>query len=128
MNTLSKLLLIFLGGGLGSALRWGIDTWVMRIWKHSPWPMGVFIINMTGCLLMGILAGLLLRDKGEHAWMWPLLATGFLGGFTTFSTYCLNVIQCHLEGHTTMGIIYALLSLILGITLAMGGYLLMIRH
>lgn len=79
---------------------------------------------------MGVLAGLVLKDRAAHgyySWMWPLLATGFLGGFTTFSTYCLNIIQAGMQGHYISGITYALASIILGVILAAAGYAFVIR-
>lgn len=130
MPPLFKLLLIFLGGGFGSCCRWMLDSLLLRFWKHPEWPLGIFTVNMLGCLLMGILAGLLLKEKmthGYHSWMWPLLATGFLGGFTTFSTYCLNIIQSGMQGQYLAGITYALASIILGVSLAAAGYALILR-
>lgn len=127
MNTFFRLFLIFIGGGFGSCSRWLLDSLLMKICRNHSWPTGVFTVNMLGCLLMGVLAGLLLKDKGEHSWMWPLLATGFLGGFTTFSTYCLNIIQSCMQGHYTTGIVYAAASVILGIILAAAGYAFAIR-
>lgn len=80
---------VFLGGGIGAALRHGVNRAAFA-WFGPNWPAGTFIVNVSGGLAMGLLAGwLLLKGIGDQ----PLrlfLATGVLGGFTTFSAFSLD--------------------------------------
>ncbi|MFB6888002.1 fluoride efflux transporter FluC [Kitasatospora sp. NPDC056327] len=81
---------VALGGGLGSVTRYGVE----RLWPVTgaefPWP--VPLINATGCLAMGVLMTLLKeRFPGAPKSLGPLLGTGFLGGFTTFSHFADDV-------------------------------------
>lgn len=75
------------GGALGAVLRWGLE---LAVPTTAGWPWGTLLVNVLGCAAM---AGLLL--VGEHrsypAWVRPGLGTGLLGGFTTFSTYAVQV-------------------------------------
>lgn len=75
-------LLVFLGGGLGALLRYGVS-------KLLPAAVATFAVNIVGCFLMGVLAAWLMgREEGES---WRLLVgVGLLGGFTTFSAFALD--------------------------------------
>lgn len=82
------VLLVFLGGGLGSASRYLVGAW----FTEQPWargfPWGTLTINFLGSFLLALCAlGILVRLPEEYAPLFLLLGTGFCGGFTTFSTY-----------------------------------------
>jgi fluoride exporter len=84
--------LIFLGGGLGSLLRYAIGGWIQRLLNVS-FPWGTLVVNLLGCAGIGILASLLtgpvlVREEYRLA-----LIVGLLGGFTTFSSYCWETIS-----------------------------------
>jgi fluoride exporter len=89
-----SLLLIFLGGGLGSCLRYLMGEQTIRLFgpmtSLSGWPWGTLLVNVIGCFIMGLCFRLLpLPDAGEpNARL--LLMTGVLGGFTTFSAFALD--------------------------------------
>ncbi len=89
-----QLLYLFLGGGLGAVSRYGLSTTVQAMAQNTRlqrMPVGIYTCNMIGCLLIGITIGYLLsRGSDQPAWMQPLIVTGFLGGFTTFSTFALD--------------------------------------
>ncbi len=78
-------LIVFIGAGIGGALRHGVNVWAARMFGFG-FPFGTLIVNIVGSLLMGVLAGLFVYRAGlvpQHARLF--LTTGILGGFTTFS-------------------------------------------
>jgi fluoride exporter len=92
-----SLLLIFLGGGLGSCLRYLMGLQAAALFgpmtAASGWPWGTFLVNVIGCFIMGLCFRLLpLPDAGEPN-VRLLLMTGVLGGFTTFSAFALDAAQ-----------------------------------
>lgn len=84
-------LLVFLGAGFGGALRHTVNLLAARL-LGTDFPWGTFLINISGSLVMGLLAGFLAFRTGanwtQHARLF--LLTGVLGGYTTFSAYSLN--------------------------------------
>lgn len=118
-----KLLSIFIGAGLGALLRYGIATQLYsRIESAFPW--GTFTVNVLGCFLIGVLWAWL--KTGEHPYYY-LLATGFLGGFTTFSAFGLESMVLWQKGHYQVLVAYVLLSNIAGLAAVYGGNMLT-RH
>jgi fluoride exporter len=82
-------LLVFVGGGIGSALRYGVNIGSARL-LGTAWPWGTLTVNVVGSLVMGLLAAAFIA-RGPTSEPWLLfLATGLLGGFTTFSAFSLD--------------------------------------
>ena len=109
---MKHFLLVFLGGGLGSILRYWISKNLNSY--YSNFYLGTFLVNIIGCLLIGILIGLSLKHNYITQNQTLLLATGFCGGFTTFSTFALESNILLKES----SILYT--SLYLGLSVALG--------
>lgn len=113
---MNGFLLVALGGALGASLRHGVGLVAVR---HLPlgWPWGTGFVNIAGSLAMGLLAGwLALKAEGASQEMRLFLATGVLGGFTTFSAFSLEVANMLRAGETLKAGLYAGLSVLLGVS------------
>lgn len=82
---MKQLALVFIGGGLGSTLRYGLSKYLDSF--ETGIPYGTFAANITGSLLIGIILGIALKNDTLSQNTVLFLATGFCGGFTTFSTF-----------------------------------------
>ena len=82
---MKQVLFVFLGGGVGSASRYLISKWLNT--GGSTFPYGTFVVNILGSLIIGLILGYTLKSNIISQQMTLLLATGFCGGFTTFSTF-----------------------------------------
>jgi len=93
-------LIVFLGAGIGGALRHGVNVGSARLWGLG-FPYGTLIVNVLGSFLMGLLAGYFAFRPGIGQHMRLFLTTGILGGFTTFSAFSLDtalLIERHAYG------------------------------
>ena len=108
---MKQVLLVFLGGGAGSILRFLISR---SLQNQSGMPYGTFTVNILGSLLIGILIGLSLRNNLISNNLYLLLATGFCGGFTTFSAFAAENQAFLRAGDLYHFALYSLGSLILG--------------
>jgi CrcB protein len=121
-----KYLLVFLGGGLGSTLRHIVNV-VSARYLGTAFPYHTFIINITGSIVMGLIAGYL-AFKGEASQPWRLfLMTGILGGYTTFSAFSLDAALLYERGEIGLALLYVLGSVVLSIAGLFAGLALM-RH
>lgn len=111
-------LLVASGGALGAALRFLLSSCLRRL-RPASFPLPTFLINLTGSFLLGLLIG-----SGASLLWQKLLGTGFLGGFTTFSTLHTESIQLLREGNAPVSIFYLGLSYFLCIAGAAAGMLL----
>lgn len=118
------LLLVGLGGGLGSMARYLCQRWI-SIPGAAGFPWGTFAVNISGCLLIGIFWGMSFRSFETNE-SWKLfLMTGLCGGFTTFSAFTLEGIGLIREQKTGAFFLYAAGSLILGLLATWAGMRLM---
>jgi CrcB protein len=107
-------LIVFLGGGLGAALRHGINLVSARA-LGTEFPYSTLIINITGSIVMGLIAGYF-AFKGDAWQHWRLfLTTGILGGYTTFSAFSLDAALLYERGTPGLAALYVLASVILSI-------------
>jgi len=120
---LRAFLMVALGGAAGSVARYGTGIIVNKIVQHT-YPFSTFFINILGCFLIGLLAGLGQRSAWMQANGWLLLATGFCGGFTTFSSFALENMQLMQKQHNFIAMLYTALSIIIGILLCKAGFVL----
>ena len=111
-----SMFFVFLGGGLGSLLRFGISQFL-----NTDFPYGTLLVNLVGSLLIGLTLGLFDRQILTQSLL-LLLATGFCGGFTTFSAFAAENLKLLESGHTAQFISYSLGSLILGILIVFVGF------
>ena len=107
-------LLVFLGGGIGSVLRYLVGKLFQG--PLGTFPTGTMTVNVIGSLLIGILVGYGLKNGGLSEPQTLLLVTGFCGGFTTFSTFALENQTVLKTGDYTSFVIYTFGSLFLGIS------------
>ncbi len=84
------ILLVALGGAVGSVARYKLSGWVLHHTLDWRFPAGTFVVNVLGCLVAGVLAGLAEKHHLLTAEVRLLLFTGVLGGFTTFSAFGLE--------------------------------------
>lgn len=111
------LVLVGLGGWLGAVSRYVLDRWVTQ-WAGVPFPFGTLTINLLGCLALGFL-GTLVRDRLAFVprEVWLLASYGFLGAFTTFSTFGFETLRM-LEDQRQIAAVGYVLSSVLGGLLA----------
>lgn len=88
---MNKVLLVFIGGGIGSATRYG-TTLLAGKWFGTGFPWGTLAVNLTGCFLIGIILGLAEKSSLVQPSTRLFFVTGFLGGLTTFSSYAMESI------------------------------------
>ena len=119
---MKSFILVFLGGGLGSGLRYLVAIAMNQCSKVLPF--GTFTVNMIGCLLIGLVLGYAQKENTLTSNQTLLLATGFCGGFTTFSAFASENLELIRNGELFNFSIYAIGSVFLGIVLILIGYLL----
>lgn len=107
-------LLVFLGGGVGAALRHGMNLLAARL-LGGTFPWGTLCINVLGSFVMGAVVEFWAQRSGLPQQARLFLTTGVLGGFTTFSAFSLEVALLHARGQTTAALLYATGSVALGV-------------
>jgi len=113
---MKSILLVGLGGFIGSVARYKMGGWVLHLTVQEKFPFSTFAVNIVGCLVVGVLAGW--ADRVE--WFGPdarlFLFTGLLGGFTTFSAFGLESVDLLRRGEILVAAIYMGASMVFGIT------------
>lgn len=110
-------LAIAVGGALGSVGRHGVNILVHHRWPLMRYPLATLVINVAGCLIIGLLAGLVMSERIQLRYVWrEFLFVGILGGFTTFSTFGLDTLTLarthsataalwNVAGHVALGLL-----------------------
>ncbi|GJE27512.1 fluoride efflux transporter CrcB [Methylobacterium organophilum] len=112
--------IVFLGGGLGSAARYGVGVLALRL-VGSEYPWGTLTINVVGSFAMGVVAEYFALRSGLSQPMRLFLTTGIIGGFTTFSTYALETALLQERGEMGAALTYALGSVVVGVAALFAG-------
>lgn len=113
------LLSVALGGAIGAMMRF----WMAAVLNSADYklPYATLTCNILGSLIMGVLFVLIMEKGRLPAELRPLLMTGMLGAFTTFSTFSLETVSMLHEGHVAQALIYILLSVVFSIVALYGG-------
>ncbi len=118
---IKNILLIGLGGGIGSMCRY----WVSLLLLNKSFPVATLLINISGSFIIGLVAAYALKNEWFAA-NWKLfLATGICGGFTTFSAFSLENLQLLQQGKYLWALLYIAASIVLGLLATFFGYKLM---
>lgn len=115
-------LIIALGGGIGSALRYAVSKFVQDS-TNGAFPYHTFAVNIVGCLLIGLFYGLAARGHLGNNTTTLLLTTGLCGGFTTFSTFCNENITLLRGDNALTALVYVASSVFCGLLAVALGYL-----
>ena len=110
---MDKYLVVLAGAGLGGLARYVAGTWIMAKYGGR-FPLGTFVINVTGAFLIGVLMTLLTQKFHPHPNWRLFLVVGILGGYTTFSSFEYETFQAVRGGERWLGLIYVGGSVVLG--------------
>lgn len=113
------IVVVGIGGALGSMARYGL-AWALPV-SDGQIPWATLTANVTGCLLIGILMVLITEVQPVHRLVRPFLGVGVLGGFTTFSTYAVEVRGLYTGDHLALAAGYLVGSVLLALTAVLAG-------
>ena len=119
-------LIVFIGGGIGAALRHGVNL-VMARWLGTAFPYATLAENVTGSLVMGLLVGYFAFGGGVPQHWRLFVTTGILGGYTTFSAFSLDTALLYERGELWLAALYVIASVELSIGGLFAG-LALVRH
>jgi fluoride exporter len=112
---ISHLLIVGAGGAIGSIARYGCQKWLGDLQPHT-FPWGTFVVNIIGCLLIGIIGALAIKNTAAITQDWKLfLITGLCGGFTTFSAFSIEGINLLNQQRLFLFFAYVAGSVVLGL-------------
>lgn len=116
---MKPLIYIFIGGGLGSVLRFLISNYTQKLWNINSFPMGTFVVNIIGCFLIGLFWAYFLKVDNYLKY---LLIAGFCGGFTTFSTFSAENYSLWQNGNFGILVFYIVACIIVGLAAVFLGF------
>jgi fluoride exporter len=108
-----------LGGGLGTAARYGVAQVIHATPGSFPWP--TFWTNLSGSFALGVFLAVVLQHFPPRRYLRPFVAVGFLGAYTTYSTFAVETVLLVRDGRAVLGLGYALASLAGGVAMAGAG-------
>lgn len=119
--TIFALLLVGLGGAIGSMMRFAIGNWLIPWMFPGNLNLSTTAVNVLGSFLLGCLAANF-PDRSKSLYL--LFGVGFCGGFTTFSTFALELLEALMKGNPMSGILHCLANVILGLAAVFLGFVL----
>jgi len=122
MESWKALFLVAVGGAFGSMARYRLSGWILHQAVDWRFPIGTFVVNVLGCLVVGVLGGLAVKEDYFSAEMRLLLFTGVMGGFTTFSAFGLETFYLLRRGEYWIAGGNMVLSVVLGMLALWAGF------
>jgi len=116
---MTDIILVLVGGALGSLMRYFVSIFT-HYQTTSPFPYKTLIVNVIGCLLVGILT-MRFQHSASHNSLRLLFITGFMGAFTTFSTFGYETVILYQSGHLRTAILNIFAQTLLGMLAVIGG-------
>ena len=110
---LKEIVAVFIGGGIGSIMRYLISK--ISFFSFNSFPYSTFISNIIGCFILGLALTYFIKNDSQNSTIFIFIAVGFCGGFTTFSTFSSEGLELINNGNFITFIIYTFTSLLLGI-------------
>ncbi|NOY05567.1 MAG: fluoride efflux transporter CrcB [Chlorobi bacterium] len=117
-----NILIIGIGGFLGAISRYFVSSWSQNLPKLATFPVGTLVVNITGCLAIGIIFGLVESRNVFNPETRLFLLIGFLGSFTTFSTFGFETFSFFQDGQIGAALLNIALNLIIGLLATWFGY------
>ena len=117
-----KLLLIAAGGAVGTLARYGTSSALIRVTERTGFPFGTLAVNLIGCFVIGYLNGLFLERLSIRPEYRLMLIVGFLGGYTTFSSFAWESASLLRDKQYVPALANLLVSNVLGVVLVLVGY------
>ena len=122
-----SIIIVFLGGGLGSVVRFALGKWVNALHSHH-FPFGTLVVNIVACFVLGLVVGLADHRQVLSATSRLFWAVGFCGGFSTFSTFSAETITLLQNGFHLSSLLYILFSLVFCIAATYAGMFIGVRY
>jgi CrcB protein len=119
---MSVWIAVAVGGALGSVARHGVNRWVHHEWLALRFPVATLVVNIVGCGVIGVLAGLVATERLPMSATWrEFVFVGILGGFTTFSTFGLDTITLVRSGEIAPALANVALHVVVGLVSVYAG-------
>lgn len=113
---------VALGGALGASARYGVS--VLLAAQGGRWPLATVLVNLSGCFLAGFLTGLLARQASAPSLLAVMTTVGFLGAFTTFSAFSVEVLRLYQSGATGTALVHVFVNVVGALLMVTAGAML----